>query len=142
MPHLTELRCRACKVMGGTTVETDEEAEELSALPRLKVKGQVVRAGEFIELPHCLKDDDELAKYPARFGRPCPRVELEPENGEAMTLLSMSIREDIRHFAQPYFDAAHGNAPVDTRRRLLVRVTRTLTDRAVTDALYPQKGGA
>ncbi len=135
MPHLTELRCRACVMLGGTTIENQAEADELTALPRLRIKGVVVRVGDVVSLPHCLSSDAALATFAKERGRPCPRVELAAENDDAMNVFSLSARADARHLVDPYLSTC--TASRARRRALLLRVARTLMDREVTEALYP-----
>lgn len=139
MPQCTPMRCRACTVLGGTTLDTDEEAEAVNEIPRVKLSGTTYKAGDFVSLPHCLKDDAELARFAKANGRPCPRVVLDPSNVPASNLVSMTIREDVRPFVGPYFEATHAAASSDTRRRMLARVALTVMDRDVTEALYPKR---
>ena len=131
-------------MLEGTTVQTDEEAAELNDIPRVRLaiadgRQKPFAPGAFAMLPHCLKDDAALEKFARDNGRPCPRVVLDPDNYEALTLLTMSIRPEVRPFAQPYFEATHAGADAETRRNLLMRVTCTLTDKRVTEALYQKE---
>lgn len=134
---MTEVRCRACTVLGGMTVETEQEASAVSEIPRVELAIKTgerapIRVGDEVKLPPCVRD---LGQY-VRAGRACPRVELAPENYEAIALFGLSARDNARHLAVPYLDSVFPEQS-DERRRVIQRVMNTLMHAEVSKLLRP-----
>lgn len=123
----------ACTVMGGMTVETEEQARVLSEDPELASEG--VEVGDELELPECLPPP-YLAEIQRTTGRPCPRpgATMDPENELPLELMGMSIAEHTRHLVEGTLrDGAHtAERPVIRRR-----VAAALRDPGVVALLYP-----
>jgi len=134
MPHLTEARCRACTILGGCTV-TERTRDSIAALPELR--GSTPEVGDEIELAPCL-NEYELAVY-ERQGRPCPRVELEPGNGEPLRAAQLLMRDDGRIAFPEWFRAACGNWSADRRLTILDRALEALASDRVQAILHPQR---
>lgn len=144
MPHLTELRCRACSVFGGCEIQTPAEAAELEAIPRVRLGASRIRNGEqtmegdFIptvgahaSLPPCVSAA-ELDEINKATGRPCPLVPLRLENGLAARLTFLSMGEDP--LTPLFFDTVMAEEPITERRRLLERVMDAKGARDVSEA--------
>ena len=114
--------------MGGGVVQTEQAARELSELlPR------TVSKGDELNEPECVAKH-ELGVY-EQLGRPCPRVDLDPENVEAAEAMNLSIRADLRHLAEPYLLAVAEDP--EERASLILRVAGTLRNARVTEILHP-----
>lgn len=70
----------------------------------------------------------------ARESRPCPRVDLDPENVVAMAMVEVLLSETNRAAFAPFFDATCGWMPDDERARLLSRVINATSSPPVADA--------
>lgn len=71
------------------------------------------------------------------IGRPCPRVEIDPENVEAMSLMGWLIHDDLKPLAPEYARALLAGRPADDRARLLSRVASALRSKELSDRLHP-----
>lgn len=91
---------------------------------------RVVEVGDLLEEEPCVNLEAYRSSFP---GRECPRVDLEPENEEAATLVQMRLAEDP--LAPAYFEAACGGLPPEERKRVLLRVMRAVGDPRVQSAL-------
>lgn len=71
-------------------------------------------------------------------GRPCPRVELDPRNNEAMTLISWTVHDDLKPLASQYArDLLRGRRP-EERAAIFGRVGAALRTREVMSRLHPE----
>lgn len=71
------------------------------------------------------------------LGRPCPRVDIDPENVEAMSLMGWMIHDDLKPLAQEYARALLAGRPADERARLLSRVASALRSKELSARLHP-----
>jgi hypothetical protein len=129
-PEITEARCRACEVMGGTGVDTAEQAREYQRL----FKRPWIEEGDFLEEEPCIQRG-LLRVYPEEHGRPCPRVELEPRNVEAVTLAGCLMREDSRPLFPMLFERLCDFLPRDEQLQTLQRIHAALQDSQVNEAV-------
>jgi hypothetical protein len=141
MPTITDLRCRACTVTGGMTVATRDQAESLSDIPHVKIaigegRQTPFEVGDQVELRPCITDAEELAAYRAEHARgerpwPCPKVDLDFENFEAMELYWIAVNEDAGRYASVMSEALLGTFTREERLAVLRRVLRALGDEKV-----------
>jgi len=120
-------------MLGGCAVKTKEEAATFTRLLVRPMKP--VRVGDWIEEPPCI----DLTGYEKRFGRPCPRVEVDAENKDLVTLFGLAVREDLRALGAEFFRDSHAHLPPEQRARALRRYVRALQDDQVVEALYPSR---
>lgn len=105
-PGMTEERCRGCKMLGGRTIETDDEAQAFTLAMRAhpevwtREESGPIRVGETLEMEPCVAPD-----YEAMYGRECPRVELWPENQPAAELVFAALPEHTRGLLPAYVEA-------------------------------------
>lgn len=120
---------------GGTTVDSEEQARELRAMPELAECD--VAAGDEVELPPCLPDH-YLVRIREETGRPCPRpgIAIDPDNEVALELMHLSIPEHTRHLVEGALRDLTSPAERATVRR---RVAAALQDPAVMARLYPPR---
>lgn len=130
--------------MGGMTIGTKAQAEALADIPRVRIAVSEKRipapvVGDRIELPPCENRPGEYADYAKEQAEgkrqwPCPRVDLELENLEALDLFFIATNEDAGRFASVMTEALLG--PFTRRERLAVlnRVLRALGDDKVIQA--------
>ncbi len=116
--------------MGGTVVETSEQVE----LYRRLFKRPSIEEGDFLEEEPCIQRG-LLRIYPEEHGRPCPRVELEPRNVEAMDLAGCLMRDDTRVMFPMLFERLCDFLPRGEQLELLLRIHHALQDAEVNDAL-------
>lgn len=74
------------------------------------------------------------------LGRPCPRVEIDPENVEAVAVMGWMIHDDLKPLAPEYARALLAGRPADERARLLSRVAAALRSPALSSRLHPDPG--
>ena len=79
-----------------------------------------------------------LAEIERRYGRPCPRVELDPQNAEVSELVSYVISESLRPLAPMAFEATFGRRRRVARRVALRRLQGAIGHPDVTAALNPE----
>lgn len=118
-----------CTMMGGREVQNAAEATAITEL-----LGEPVVVGQFVEEPPC-QPAAYLAMIEEREGRPCPRVELDPANGLASSLVMLSLNEHTR-------GAAQGLASASPRRQARVawqRAVAALQSQAVAEFFNPKK---
>lgn len=119
-------------MMGGLDVATTEQAARLA-----RILLRPVELGEHVEEPPCVPDG-WLARIEATQGRPCPRVELEPDNAEAAAAVMLSLGTHTAWLAGPTLEAAGFDD--DELAAVLGRVGAALLSPAVVERLYPKKG--
>lgn len=132
MPQISEARCRACVMLGGTLVASKRDAAEFT-----NALGRTVEVDELLEEEPC-QPAHILEEIQRMEGRPCPRVPLLIENAEALELISVLLREDLRPMAPVIFDATCGDLSRDHRARMLRRVRKTLQEPEVNEFLNPK----
>jgi hypothetical protein len=128
---VSEERCAVCVVQGGLDVDTEAAAAGAS-----RVVGRRVEVGERLSEEPCLPTK-HLASIESEFGRPCPRVELLPENREAAELVWLAVLEHLRPLFGPAFEALSDDLEPEERRRLVMRVSAVLKSDVVMRKLYP-----
>jgi hypothetical protein len=119
-------------MMGGYEVQGAADARVLTAL--LKPDPDMpIRPGQILEEPPCLPWET-LEIIRAREGRPCPRVELDPDNQLAASVVMLSLREHTRPLIGPL---TSGMSKTE-RHRTFVRAAAALQSEAVIDWLTPK----
>lgn len=113
--------------IAGVPVADAAEAAFFSAQPEANVE---YHPGDLVKLRACVPDW-ELELIQQREGRPCPRVELEPENGDASALTFLS--EHTALFGA-YWGAATEDMTARERKSLVDRIAGALTHPAMTKA--------
>lgn len=135
------MRCRACEVLGGLAIDSEgTRATVLQAIrdgKLAKVDPASVRVGQRIALKPCVPEEPVLRMCRERDGRPCPRVELDPDNYAAHQILRAQFREDTRGLAPALADALLAGLEPEERAEVLRRVVTTMADKAVQDAMRP-----
>jgi hypothetical protein len=117
--------------MGGTAVETNEQAVEYRRL----FKRTSIEEGDYLEEDPCIQRG-LLRIYPEENGgRPCPRVELEPRNVEAMDLAGCLMRDDTRIMFPMLFERLCDFLPRGEQLEVLQRIHHALQDTDVNEAL-------
>lgn len=144
MPTITDLRCRACTVKGGTIVATLAEAEALSEIPYVRIaiaerRMPAIQVGDAVSLRPCENkpgDYAPLVKEHAEGKRdwPCPLVELRTENAEAADLFYLATNEETRGYAGIYAESLLADYPEDERARIMRRALRALGDGRILEA--------
>ena len=71
-------------------------------------------------------------KWVERYGQPCPRVDLWPDNRVAMRLAQLLLNEELRGLAPAYAVAA-GPDDAEGQARLTMLVAGSLNDKRVRD---------
>ncbi len=87
--------------------------------------------------PACLPES-LLREFEAEHGRPCPRVELAPQNVVAAELVGFLLDERLRPLAGELVRGRTRWMAAADRALLLLRLARALQERQVTAALYPE----
>jgi hypothetical protein len=87
--------------------------------------------------PPCLPES-LLREIDAEHGRPCPRVQLAPQNGVAAELVSFLLDERLRPLAAELVRGRTRWMQSDERTLLILRLARALQDKHVAQALYPE----
>jgi len=72
-----------------------------------------------------------LAYIKARYGRPCPYIELDPDNAVAMELLSMLMSPDLTPMWKSTYDALCDGMTGEERSAILFRVAAARQDTEV-----------
>jgi hypothetical protein len=85
----------------------------------------------------CIKQR-ESDKWQREHGRPCPRVELDPRNHEAMQLLGWAIHDDLKPLASNYGRALLAGYRAEERAAILARIGYALRDVEVMKVLHPE----
>lgn len=144
MPTITELRCRACTVKGGTVVATAAEAEALSEIPYVRIaiaerRMPAILVGDRVELRPCITNEGEMKPYVEEHAQgkrrwPCPLVDLQPENGEALELFYLATNEETRAYAGMYAESLLADLAADERVRIMRRAVRALGDGRIVEA--------
>ncbi len=80
----------------------------------------------------------ESAKWQREHGRPCPRVELDPRNFDAMVLLGWCIHDDLRPLAGEYARALLAGRPAAERVAVLASLGHALRDEELVKVLHPE----
>lgn len=127
-PELTEARCNACTVMGGTVVQNEKDATFYGKQLR-----RPIEPGEVVELEPCIQKG-LLRIFPEEYGRPCPRVQLAVRNVEAQQLAACLIREDTRPTFALLFERLCGVYPQAEQLQIVQRVNAALASPAYNDA--------
>jgi len=122
-------------MLGGTDAESEADARRLSAS-----LGRGVEEGEHVEEGPCVPEY-HLAAIREQWGRPCPRVELDPDNVDAATLAFFMVQPHLRPLFDPYYAASLEGDPPEVRRALLIRVSNAVHSEQMLERLYPDKKG-
>jgi hypothetical protein len=91
----------------------------------------------FYEHPETLPVDVEEWRRPLP-GQQCPRVELDPENGEAAQLVMFGIHEMKRPLLPALFETLSEHMEGDEKIVLALRYASAVCDPGVTEILYPK----
>lgn len=124
--------------MGGTTVQSDEDARAFAAAVLAHPK---VWAEYGMEVAPQFRRGDELALEPCvdppwyrrNYGRECPRVDLWPENGPAAGLVFGALAEAARPLFPAYVEAVVTDMPADAAADTVRRAFAALKSRPVAD---------
>lgn len=73
------------------------------------------------------------------YGRPCPRIVLDPENVGVVRLASAMLSEASRQFARDLWLELTDGLPKEARLRVRRRAMAAVNSRQVSEALYPKK---
>lgn len=133
-PRVTELECQGCVMTGGHDVGSEAEAEAYSSL-----LDRPVAVGEHVEEAPCVPEHT-LAKLQEELGRPCPRVELEPENRPALNLVGLSLQPHLQHLFDSMCEATCADLTPEEQRAFLMRVATALDSEAVRARQQPPAG--
>jgi hypothetical protein len=87
--------------------------------------------------PPC-QPEGVLREYERQHGRPCPRVDLAPQNHVAAQLVSFLLDERLRPLAPGFLEVRTGWMDPSDRELLLLRLARALNDAEVFRVLYPE----
>lgn len=87
--------------------------------------------------PPCLPQS-LLREFEEEHGRPCPRVQLAPQNAVGAEVVSFLLDERLRPLAGDLVRGRTRWMKSGARTLLLLRVARALQDRQVAKALYPE----
>lgn len=129
-------------LLGGTVIETEDQARAYTKAIRADsaVWGDrgmdfaPVRVGEEFGLEMCVPPH-----WPLRTEeRPCPRVELWPENDLAARIVFAALPEHTRPLLPEYVEALVADLTPEDARRTVARAFRTLQSSAVTDWMRSQ----
>lgn len=122
-------------MLGGMTVDTEEQARLLSAMP--ECFDMAIEVGSELELLPCMPDHD-LARIKEETGQECPRpgYAMDPDNVAALEILGLSIPEHTRHLAE---GALRDLVPAWERPTIRRRVAGALQSKAILDRLYPPR---
>ena len=134
-PQLGGIRCAACEIYGGLVV-SGRLTEQIRQMPLMS--GQDVEDGH-VALPAC-KPTSELESERApwrKAGRPCPFVELSPENWQAADVVTYSLSEHTRGLSDLYAETVVLGLPQPDRAPFLDRVLSALQSEPVRQKLYP-----
>jgi len=91
--------------------------------------------------PPCLPSS-LLREFEEEHGRPCPRVQLAPQNVVAAELMSFLLDERLRPLAGDLVRGRTRWMKPEARAGYLLRVARALQDRHVTKEFYPEPSKA
>lgn len=122
----------------GTVIADEAAAEAVNRAmrenPEVWEGHAEVGVGELVRLDPCIP-----ASWPyARPDRPCPRVELDPQNTVAADLVLAALPEHTRPLMPAFMRARLAGLPADHRRRVTLRVVRALHSEPVSRWLYPK----
>lgn len=129
-----EDRCQACVVKGGFPIRNEKQARRFLRLHDV----DEVKVGTVLTLPTC-EPEPVLALIREKYGRPCPRVELDVENGPAASLASLVISSHLSPLIDPLYEAATVDLTAEQRLALVYRVIHALQDSRVVDLLQAQR---
>lgn len=110
---------------------------DVSKVSRL-LAGRKVEAGEFISEDPCLPRH-YLAQFKLK-GRPCPRVVLDPLNGEAASLSGLFLQSHLKPLVPVYAAAILPTMNQSEQISFVRRIGRALSSPAVIEKLYPRSG--
>lgn len=99
------------------------------------LRRQVAEGEDLAETP-CVREG-ELERIRKIHGRPCPRIELRPENYLAAEVVWSSIAEHTRGLAPGLLDAGLAGAPLEEREDVRRRVLEALHSPAVMALVSP-----
>jgi len=96
-----------------------------------------VKVGDILELDACVPRH-QLAYHEEVHGRPCPRVEMDYDNGIAAAVALLQLQPQTAGLAcEALSIACEGESP-DYRWTILTRIATSLRSPAVTDWLHPK----
>ena len=87
--------------------------------------------------PPCLPES-LLREIQEEHGRPCPRVQLAPQNAVAAELVGFLLDERLRPLAADLVRIRTRWMEPGARSLFILRLARALQDKHVTKALYPE----
>lgn len=122
--------------MGDGLTITTGNAAEIAAFPEL-VDDADLSPGRRVVLPPCLPEHD-LARYVVRYGRPCPRVELEAANEEPAEIFGMLAREETRGLVRDWMEYNLGAFTLEEQAAILNRALFAIHDPEISRLLRPQ----
>jgi hypothetical protein len=137
LPLISEARCRACTILGGTTPQNEEEVRLYTeAIEATGLMDYQVAVGTKLEVPPCVNPTDLAACE--KKGRRCPRVEQDPENDDAMAVVRLNLMDHTHGLADAWMRMACAPLSLDEERAFLGRVATALRSGAVLSRLYPE----
>lgn len=120
--------------MGGVEIKSEKQARRFLRLHDV----DEVKVGTTLTLPPC-EPDAILAVISEKYGRPCPRVELDPENGPAASLASLTLSSHLNPLVAPLYEAATVDFTADQRISMIHRIVAALQDDRIIDLLEAQR---
>lgn len=120
---------------GGCEVRDAEHARSLGSFGG---SDDLPEVGSHFEADPCM-DDGTLEVFERVNGRPCPRVELEPDNEIPAELFHAALHEQSRPYAQALEETLTAEMPQDRRAAVLRRAIHILTSERVVKLLAPSQ---
>lgn len=121
-----------CVMTGGTVPKDAKEAARLSRLLERQVE-----IDEDVQEEPCVPEG-LLTLIETQTGRPCPRIDLDPDNQTPAQLVSLALMPHTRWLAAQALQSAIEPLVPEARAALVDRVAAALGSAAVVDKLYPK----
>lgn len=118
------------------TIRDQIDSEQLGRFDEVDVP---LHVGEHVTLPPCVPEG-WLTAIQEQHGRPCPRVEIEPENVEAIQLAEAILGGWPAPLWEPFWRTLLDGVSMDRRLRVLRRVARALATPEIAPHV-PSAGG-
>jgi len=115
---------------GGITIDSKRTAAAVARFPEME--GEDVRPGLRVKVAPCVPPH-MLAVIRAREGRPCPKVDLQPENTEPAELFTMLSREETRGIVPEWIDLNLSAFSSEEKARLLNRAVYAIHNERITE---------